>query len=223
MPGISPSIRFLLMNLSDLRRMLEVSVSRDDLAGDYDNWINRGLKAIQRDYNFLCMKTTADIVCPAAASSAPMPDDFKQLCTERGSVSLVDPAGSGLLPLEVKSRERLICLARVPNRTVVPYVYLENDGKDASLNMLDSTTSETTFRIAYYRFLPDLSADDDENYFTTMFEDMVQARIKAVAFSIINDPMETVELTKYKTVHLPEAKVFDTHQRTQGRSLQLGG
>ena len=210
------------MTLSDLRRMLDVSVGRADLADQYDIWINRGVRAIQRDYNFNCMRHVAEVVMLSGTSSVQMPGDFKQLQIEKGAVALKDPVNNGRIPLFVKTRERMICQTQLPNRQTSPDVYVSNDGEFAFLNILDNTTSDTTFEIAYFRYLPKLEAGNDQNYFTIEFEDMVQARVKEVAFSVINDPLEAAEKAKYR-IQLAEAKVFDTLQRMQGRTVQMGG
>jgi hypothetical protein len=201
--------------------MLDVSVARADLTGEYNRWINEGLREIQRDYNYSCMRHVSEISMAAGSSSARMPDDFKQLQIEKGSVSLVDPTG-GKIPVSIKTRERLICQAQMPNRSTTPDAFLSNDGDTAFLNLLDATTTALTFSIAYFRYLPELDADDDENYITREFTGMVKARIKAIAFGEINDPLESAELAKYE-IAKASAKVFDTLQRTQGRTLQMGG
>lgn len=211
------------MNLKDLRRMLDVSVNRSDLSDQYDDWINRGIRAIQRDFDYNCMRHVASVPMLLGQSTAQLPNDFKRLQTEKGSVALYDPVRGGNIPVEVKTRERLVCLTQTQTRTTIPQVFLSNDGKTAFLNLLDTTSNNITFSVAYFRYLPKLVAETDENYFTVEFEDMVQARVKAVAFSIINDPIEAAELAKYTNIHLPAAKVFDTLQRMQGRTSQMGG
>jgi hypothetical protein len=65
---------------------------------------------------------------------------------------------------------------------------LSSDGNVSSLNFLDNTSTDVTFSVAYFRFLPPLLADTDENYLTREFEDMVQAKSSTLHFSTINDP-----------------------------------
>lgn len=201
--------------------MLDISVGRSDLTGEYDRWINEGLRTIQRDFNYSCMRHVGQITMTNGTSSVRMPADFKQLQIEKGSVSLVDPS-LGKIPVLVRTRERLICQNRVTTRSTIPDVFLSNDGDTAYLNLLDNTSGDSTFEIAYFRYLPPLVADTDENYITREFSGMTKASIKAIAFGEINDPLESAELAKYE-IDKKAAKVFDTLQRTQGRTLQMGG
>lgn len=216
------------MTLGELKRMLTVSVSRDDLEGDYKDWINRGIRAVQRDFSYNCMRHVSQVTMADGTSSVAMPGDFKEMQIERGSVALID-ASNTRIPVDIVTREKLIGLTAMtmpqlvrPSRTTVPKLFLSNDGNQAFLNMLDTTTGPASFEVAYFRYLPNLEADNDENYITREFEDMVQARVKAVAFSVINDPQAATEMGLYK-IFKTEAIGFDTKQRTQGRTVQMGG
>lgn len=202
--------------------MLEIGVAREDLSGEYTEWVNRGLRAVQRDHSYNCMRHLSNITMTAGTSTVALPGDFKELCPQRGSVSLYDPT-SGYFPCEVVTREKLIQGDLVPRDvTFGARIFLSNDGNQAFLNFLDNTFSEVTFSIAYFRFLPPLSADTDENYLSREFEDMVQAKIKQIAFSSINDPQAASELALYE-VEKRRAVAFDARQRSQGQLVRMGG
>lgn len=211
------------MTLAELRRMLEIGIARDDLAADYTEWINRGLRAVQRDHSWNFMRHVSNVTMLGGTSSVALPADFKELQPQRGAVSLFDPA-LGLFPCDVTSRESLIFSATVPRGNLFSQarVFLSNDGNQAFLNFLDNTSSDVTFAIAYFRFLPPLTADADENYLTREFEDMIQAKIKQIAFSSINDPQAAAELGLYE-VEKRRAIAFDARQRIQGQNMRMGG
>lgn len=210
------------MTLAELRRMLEIGVAREDLSGDYNDWINRGVRATQRDHSYNCMRHVANVTMSSGSSTVALPGDFKELCPQKGSVSLYT-ATEGYFPCEVVTREKLIQGDLVPRDiTFGSRVFLSNDGNQAFLNFLDNTFTDVTFSIAYFRFLPLLSADTDENYLTREFEDMVQAKIKQIAFSSINDPQAASELALYE-VEKRRAIAFDARQRSQGQLVRMGG
>lgn len=215
---------FLYMTLSELRRMLEIGIARDDLASEYDSWINRGIRATQRDHSFNCMRHVGSVVMTAGTASVALPADFKELQPQKGSVSLFD-AATGYFPCEITTRERMIQSLTVPRGVGLnPKVFLSLDDRGyASLNLLDNTSTDVTFSVAYFRFLPTLLADADENYLTREFEDMVQAKIKHLAFSAINDPQSAAELAQYE-IEKKRAIAFDARQRIQGQqnSTRMG-
>lgn len=202
--------------------MLEIGVARDDLAGEYTEWINRGVRAVQRDHSYNCMRHVQNITMTAGTSAVALPGDFKELQSPKGSVSLYVPS-EGYFPCEVVTRAKLIQGGTVPRGAAFEArVFLSNDGNQAFLNFLDNTTSDVTFSVEYFRFLPLLAADSDENYLTREFEDMVQAKIKQIAFSSTNDPQAASELALYE-VEKRKAVAFDARQRSQGQLIRMGG
>jgi hypothetical protein len=205
--------------------MLEIGVSRDDLAGDYTDWINRGVRAVQRDHSYNCMRHVSNVTMLAGTSAVSLPGDFKELQIKRdrvGPVSLYTTT-NGYFPIEVTTREKLIGGAPLPRGVdQQAQVFLSNDGNQAFLNFLDNTSSDVTFSISYFRFLPPLEADTDENYLTREFEEMIQAKVKQTAFALINDPQATVELALYE-VEKRKAIAFDARQRSQGQNIRMGG
>ena len=168
------------------------------------------------------MRHVASVTMAAGTSSVALPDNFKQLQPQQGSVALYD-AVDGYFPCEVLTRERILLARSSPqNGRFNVRVFLSNDGNQEFLNYLDNTTTAATFSIAYFRFLPPLVADSDENYLTREFEEMIQAKIKQIAFSTINDPQAGVELGLYE-VEKRKAVAFDARQYVQGRNVRMGG
>jgi hypothetical protein len=213
---------FLCMTKSELRRMLEIGIARDDLASEYDGWINRGIRAVQRDHSYNCMRHVGVVTMTSGTSSVLLPSDFKELQPQKGSVSVFD-AATGYYMCEVTTREKLIRQSlSARGGGFQASIFLSSDGNVASLNFLDTTLSDVTFSVAYFRFLPPLLADTDENYLTREFEDLVQAKIKHIAFSAINDPQASTELAAYE-IEKRRTIPFDARQRIQGQLAQMGG
>jgi hypothetical protein len=93
--------------------MLEIGIARDDLASEYDNWINRGIRAVQRDHSYNCMRHVDTVTMASGTSSVLLPSDFKELQPQKGSVSIFD-AATGYYVCEVTTRELLIRQMLVP-------------------------------------------------------------------------------------------------------------
>jgi len=209
--------------------MLEVSVQRQDLADEYGAWVNRALVAIQADNSYNCMRHLGSVTITSGTSSVRLPADFKEFVPAQGAIAVTDATvtNRSLQPCELVTREKLI---RIRSSTILAptvfdrglQVFETTDGDTAFLNTLDAAPQDLLFTISYFRYLPPLAADDDQNYLTRTYEDMVQARTKAVAFSVINDPLEGAELAKYE-IHRRKAVTHDARLRTQGRINRMGG
>lgn len=207
--------------------MLEVSVMRDDLAEFHKDWINRGLREICQDASFNCMRTSAEVTIESGTSFVSLPADFKELTPARSPVHLVGTDGA-LSPVDVTRREDIIKLRATflspvaSARSGSTDVFLSNNGETWTLNLLDEATSDTTFDVSYFRILPPLEADDASNYLTRTYEDLVEAKVKAIAFSQVNDPITAAWETKYELAKR-RAVSDDTRRWTRGRRTQMGG
>lgn len=209
--------------------MLDVSVNRGDLTDQYGDWINRALKAIQADNSYNCMRHSTDVEIAGSESSVKLPADFKEFVPDIGGISVVDALATsrGRMPCDLVTEEKLI---RTRAASGLPssvwgnglQVFATTDGDNTFLNILDIASGTLTFTIKYFRYLPSLAADTDQNFLTRTYEDMVQARVKAVAFSLINDPLEAAELTKYE-IHRKKAVIHDARIRAIGRINRMGG
>ena len=172
------------------------------------------------------MRTTGNVTITANTSSVRLPDDFKEFVPDVGGIAVNDPNEQvGLQPCDLVTREKLLRTRSSLNTNlgiIGLQVYETTDGDISSLNIFDTAGQDLTFTIAYFRYLPKLAADTDQNYLTRTYEDMVQARVKAVAFSVINDPLEAAELAKYE-LHRKKAVIHDSRLRTNGRVNRMGG
>lgn len=221
------------MNLGDLKTMLAVGVNRSDCETLYEGWINRALRKIQQDLDLRAgrSKVTADI--PAGETSVILPADFKCLTSERYPVYLAADTAGGPYPCDVVSREHAINLQASAwpsaiNRTNARYgtfVFLDIEDDFTgltSLNVVQPASQDLSFTVSCYKFLAPLEEDAEENVLTTEYEDLVESKVKAVAFSAINDPLAGSFEQLYR-MRLTEAAIDDSRRLRQGRPLRMGG
>lgn len=221
------------MDFRKLIRILEVAVQRTDLEEFYPDWINQALNGIQKDFSFNCMRHEGDVTIETGSTSVSMPSDFKELQQARPPIFFRygDATDSRLIPCDVVRQEELIRLdsallyparyARVRPFRYGPVFMSWTDGLPA-LNLIESDHEEMTFLVKYFRFFPTLSAPTDSNALTNGYEELVKAKVKAVAFEEIGDPASADWETTY-VLKLKAAKDHETYSYVAGRRLQMGG
>jgi hypothetical protein len=225
------------MTFANLKSMLAQDVNRADKETVwYPIWINRALRKIQTDVSFSCMRGRATVTIPANQTSAALPARFKELTAEQYPVTMANPSlGSGAaaeVPCEVVSREHLTTFrvsgllpARQANAlgSLSGYpVWVEYAPAGWTLNILDPASEELNFSVSHHAFLPDLVADGDTNYLTLNYPDLVENKIKAIAFMSLNDPI-AAQFEAISAKLLREATLDDERRRTRGRVYRMGG
>lgn len=209
------------MDFAYLKRVLEVAVNRSDMSEFYGDWVNQALRTIYQDVSWNCMRTNADVVISANTSFVSLPSDFKEL-TKAQSPVCARATDDSLIPVDVTRREDIIRLAATRLPYIADRVYIDNDGDGWTLCLLNNATTDLTFNVSYYRLLPSLEADTDTNYILTSYEEMVKAKIKAVGFSEINDPLGDAWEARYRMAKT-KAAADDANRYTAGRRMQMGG
>lgn len=225
------------MTFGDLKMMLQQDVNRADKETFwYPVWINRALRKIQTDASFACMRRRATFTVASGDSAVLLPQNYKELTAELFPVSVVDPSVSGVLgefPCQVVSREKILASrvswfanTRAQNQQGsldgLPIWIEMNDADRWTLNVIESTTSPLNFVVSYYAYLDDLVNDDDENHLTKNYPDLVENKIKAIAFQSINDPIAG----QFEGAALKlrdEAILEDQRRSRRGRVLRMGG
>lgn len=224
------------MTFLNLKTMLAQDVNRSDKEMWYPVWINRALRKIQTDASFACMKSRQDVVIPAGSSSVLLPTRFKELYPEQFPVAVISPPGSGgivsEIPCEVTSREDIVgyrISSLLPVRqasfsgSLVGYpVWTELTGSGWTLNIADPASETLTFRVAHHAFLPELAADSDSNYLTLNYPDLVENKVKGIAFMAVNDPIGA-QFEAMATKLLNEAVLDDKRRASRGRVMRMGG
>lgn len=224
------------MTYGDLLLMLQSDVNRADKeVVFYPLWINRALRKIQTDCSFSFMRTRADVALTAGNASALLPSTYKELTPELYPVTVVDPSLVGPfaeLPCELTSREKILSYrastfvpalpANVRGRLNGLPVWVENTASGWTLNLIDALTQDVTFRVSHYGFLPDLAAETDTNALLTNYPDLVENKVKAIAFTSINDPVAA--MFEGNAAKLMQEAVLDDKRRGwNGRPLRMGG
>jgi len=218
------------MNKADLIRFLERSVNRPDMSDAYADWINQGLRSIYQSHSFLCMTDRITVTMANGDTSIVLPSNFKELKSERSPIYLSGQDGT-LLPCRV-TREALERRLLTANQTIiVPTnpstlfrdlpVWVDWDANDAFLYTLYPVTGDTNFIIKCFVYLNDLVADTDQNYITRTYEEMVKAKISAVAFEELRDP-EWKDQEELFNDRFIKAKADDLYRAQKGRVTQLG-
>lgn len=127
------------MTLEDIvREVAEFPGVDSGLDNDIINFVNRAVKRIAQRRNWTGMHDVRTATIDAAALSVPLDPNFKQLASEKSSVSYQDPTVSYAMPIpcEVISRARANRQGYSPFASPVPtllnayplrYVFLERD------------------------------------------------------------------------------------------------
>jgi hypothetical protein len=216
------------VNFRECRRILETGVDRDDLRDQYGLWVNRGLRSIQADYNWNCMRHKEYVTIPSGSKTASLPVDYKELTPGRTPIWMQSDATAGepvWLPCDVRREEEPMRSAAgllVARTSRGPDVWLATDGDRWFIEILDTAAGDIRFRVSYFRFLEPLRDDDDSNDLTRSYEEMVSHKIKAIGFAEISDPAATAFEQLYE-LKRKNAQGADARRALAGRRLQMGG
>lgn len=163
---------------------------RQDLIPHYGDFINAALYDLQTIRSWLCMRWRRQFVIPAGQTSVSLnsPDGrFKEFVHSRHSVYLVGEGGA-LLPVDVvyeAAERKRVATFGAPTQL---RVFLTWDAAEPRLNVAQAPTQDLTFRVLYYRYLPELVNDTDSNWFTEANRwPVLLTRAKYHAFSYVND------------------------------------
>lgn len=220
------------MNFKEWIRSLEVGVNRADLAADYPRYCNDALREICQRRSWRAMRTRGQVTIPANATSTPLPSDFKELVNERSPIEQVN--GEGLaIPSDVFRREKLIrwdawllngqavyintVTGRVPLQ-----VFIDDLDGTPTLNVVRAQVSALLFNITYFRYLPDLAEDEDENGLTVNYPEMCKAKAKAIAFGDMNDDL-AASFEQLFEAKFTAAAGQDAYSAIAGTVFRMGG
>jgi hypothetical protein len=224
------------MTFADLKLMLAQDVNRSDKETVwYPIWINRALHRIQMSSNFSGMKQRLAFTIPAGQSSVLLGAQFKELTPELSAVTVSDPslpAAHSELPCEVVSREYLINYRAAANVPTIPPnvrgrlsglpVFIENTSSGWTLNIAANADEAINFKVSHFRFVDDLVNDSDTNFLLKDYPDLVESKLKAIAFGSLNDPL-MASFESLAAGQLSEAVLTDNRRQYRGRALRMGG
>lgn len=224
------------MTFADLKLMLAQDVNRSDKETVwYPVWINRALRRIQMSSNFSGMKQRMPFTIVAGQSSVLLGTQFKELTPELSPVTVVDPslpATHSELPCEVTSRENLINYRAAANVPTIPPnvrgrlsglpVFIENTSTGWTLNIAGTADEDIHFKVSHFRFLDELTNDSDTNFLLKDYPDLVESKVKAIAFAALNDPI-MASFEALSAAQMSEAVLTDNRRQNRGRVLRMGG
>lgn len=207
--------------------MLSIAVSRDDLGDQYGAIVNQAVRDTQAERNWNCMRQKAVISIPSGDKSASFPDDFKCLTLQRDPIVQILPGG---MPLKVNmfTREQIERLttdfgelvSATIGRQRKYSVYTDVDDGVWFLGLLVPATEDLDFQVSYYRFLPKLDDDNDQNQLTRDYPQMIVNRAKSIAFQLVNDPMADAFEAKYQQ-ELKSYSATDAYLAVAGRQIRM--
>lgn len=218
------------MNFAQFKTRLGLGVQRDDRASSYGDYVNEALREIQNRRSWTVMKKTTPTsgvglitIGPGSGNNTvSLPSDFKEL-QKRSPVHYITDEGN-FIPAEVVTEaeqiRRVWAFNGTPVTTWPPRVFYERNASGAVLGIIEPTTQAMNFRVKYYAYLPDLSADSDTSPFITLYPKMVIAKAKAIAFSEINDEAAAGFENEFEKKWI-EAVRQDAFSEVSGRELRL--
>lgn len=221
-----------LMTLAKLKRMLSESFMRTDLEHNYTDWINRALLKIQEDEDWSPMRERPSVIIESGTSSVLVPR-FKALTAEPRPIHVRRPGEREAFPCELLSFEKAksyrsttyfppnMVTAYAP-RSGVP-VFFEYSGEDRMLCITAIAAENLEFLVSCYMFQPALEADEDGNFLTRQYPDMVEAKALSIAFRRVNELELSAAYEAAYQQFLREARNADYRRKNQGRPIRMGG
>ena len=212
-------------NFAQFKDQLHARVLRDDLSANYGDYINQALREIQNRRSWTFMKNTVQpVTIPPSDgnATADLPADFKEL-QRRTAVEFIADDG-GYIPAELVTEEqqifRIWAFGGTPITTWPPRVFLLREST-AKLGMIEPLIEPFSFRVKYFRFLPDLVNDTDTSPFIDAYPRMVFSKARAIAFDDINDPIAESHEEMFEK-KLREAIAYDAHGEYAGVTTRMG-
>lgn len=207
-------------------------MQRSDLTADFPRYCNEAIREICLKRSWRCMKTRAQVTMSANTSSATLPSDFKELVNERSPIEHVSSDGLAI-PSDVYRREKLVrwdawllngqvVYSNTTTGRVALQVYIDDLDGEPVLRTLRPLSTATVFNVNYYRFLPDLAEDEDENDLTVKYPAMCREKSKALAFADINDELAAAHEELFQ-VKFKEASAQDSYSAVAGTVFRMGG
>lgn len=159
-----------------------------------------------------------------------MPDDFKELTADTYPIGVYKTAqealatGSQITPCVIYTPEKLIRLrsswgnliSATTGRDRKISISIDVQDGEWMIALQDTATEDIVFQVRYYKFLPLLKADADENMLTRDYPEVIINRAKSIAFGLINDPEGITAEQRYE-LEFQKALRTDAHAAFAGR------
>ena len=76
--------------------------------------------------------------------------------------------------------------------------------------------------MSHFRFVDELVNNTDTNFLLKDYPELVESKLKAIAFAALNDPL-TSSFEALAAGQLSEAVITDHRRQNRGRALRMGG
>lgn len=226
------------MTFLGMRNLVYAGVKRDDLNASYGDFVNQAIREIENKRSWTQMKQTVEVTLLANTFTVNLPADFKEMQNVRPPVHQkliaggIDPLTG--LPISVDQivwRPVSVVYEHQEIHRIwsfgglVGYIrmFLEKnpDGSGTSILGLEvPAISNLTFRVKYYRYLPNLVNDTDTSPFIDAYPQMVLDKAKEIAFDSINDPYADRMAERFTTKFM-EAAMQDARSDVTGRAMHM--
>jgi len=215
------------MNLRQLEAAVHRSVRRDDLQGDYKEFINEAVDHVQRKWNFQAMEQSDEVTMKAGESAVRLPSDFKTLLSRNKSPIMLRNTDTSntpsYFPVDIRTESEIRRLnSKHPGFSsglTMPIWVSAEDNK--RFIRVDGVAGEDLhFRVKYYAKFKPLGGPEDENPITAAYPRMIYSYATMLAFSAINDPAQQVHKAIFDEEY-KENKGTDTDARYRGRDLRM--
>jgi hypothetical protein len=215
------------MNLQQLEQKVHQAVRRDDLQGEYKDYINEALADVQGRWNFACMEQAIEATMTTGTSSVRLPDDYKELLSRNASPIMLRNTQVGnnptYFPVDIRSEAEVRRLnarfAGFSTGSMLPVWISMEDG--VPFIRIDGIAGEDLiFRVRYYGYFPPLGGPKASNPITDVYPRMIYAFARGLAFESINDPRAQLHMAIYES-EFKSNKATDVDSRYRGRSLRM--
>lgn len=226
------------MTLLDFINQMEIGVARNDLRAQYKTFINQAIKKCMQLKSWNCMIQKDTVTIIGGQSLTRLPGDFKELTRGRSPIGVLSSQEGTPNPiylpcsiLNARQLERLntfgsyngfVWYGQVlnPYQIVQLPVYLDFQDNYPTLNLICQTDIDVLFMVNYYRWLPPLEADGDENPLTMNFPEMIINKAMSIAFQLVKDESWQMHEQIFRDYY-KEASRQDSYSQVAGVCYQM--
>lgn len=210
--------------LSLLKSRVGIGVQRTDVAAisnGYRDFINEAIIELENLRSWDCMRAEDDITILQGTLTAALPTGFKELQpinTNGSPLSFVlnDPNNPGaVFPIDVSFQAQEIRRMWLFGGEIAVWfgnmrIFLRKNASGAVIGLQTPAPEDMVFRVDYFKYLPELVNETDQNALANAYPEMVIAKAKSLALASVNDAaaqgLETYSERKYKEACFAEAR-----------------
>jgi len=222
------------MTLADMQSLVHHATKKDELLGAIPTLMNDGLKQIQRQRSWSCMKAVITTTIPAGQVSIALPSNFKEPQRGKNPLKGSNPLSAvGYVPWVLVSKQELERLQMIGQTTTDRRATVFQDGGSWKIMMAGfndgfavAATYDVTFHLDAYAFLAKLTNATDTNYFLEEYPQMVLEKTKELVFALSgeDDDVAKAQVANQRyTDEFQRASIDDANREVAGRNFRMGG